>query len=103
MKREFLTGLAALSLLVAAVSTQGSYLGPGGGGYYGNGYGYPAYGAYGTSIAGPAYVGGPWGYGYDYGWLDDGYSDFALPPPAANPVGPPKTIQIPPGHTQPHG
>ncbi len=102
MKREFLTGLAALSLLVAAVSTQGSYFGPGDGGYYGNGYAYSAYGEYEPSIVGPAYL-GPWGYGYDYGWLDDGYSDFGLPPPAANPVGPSKTIEVPQDHAQHHG
>ncbi len=103
MKREFLTGLAALSLLVAAVSTQGSYFGPGDGGHYGNGYGYPAYSEYGPSINAPAYL-GPWGYGYGYeDWWDDGYSDFALPPPAPNPVGPPKTIEVPPQPAQLHG
>jgi hypothetical protein len=102
MKRKILTSLAALSLLFGVASTQGSYMGPGYGGHDGNGYGYPAYGGYGPSIYGPGYL-GPWGYGYGYeDWWDDGYSDFALPPPAPNPNGPPKTIEIPPDHAQHH-
>ena len=99
MKRRILTNLAALTLLVSAVSTHGSYRGPEYGGYYGHDYGYSTYGyptyGYGPSIVGPAYVGNPLGYGFDtYGF--DGWSDYELPPPAPNPVGPPKTIEIPP-------
>ena len=98
MKRKIPTTLAALSLLFAVVSTQGSQLGGGYGGYYGHGYGYPTY-AYGPSIDGPAYVGNPWGYGFDtYGF--DGWSDYELPPPPPNPVGPSKTIEIPPDHSE---
>jgi hypothetical protein len=98
MKRKILTNLAALTLLVSVVSTQGSYRGPEYGGYQGHEYGYSTYGyptyGYGPSIEGPAYVGVPWGYGFDtYGF--DGWSDYELPPPAPNPVGPPKTIEIP--------
>ncbi len=101
MKLKILTNLAALTLLVSAVSTQGSFRGPEHGGYFGheNGYstfGYPTYG-YGPSIDGPAYVGVPWGYGFDtYGF--DGWSDYELPPPAPNPVGPSKTIDVPQDH-----
>jgi hypothetical protein len=103
MKREISTVLVALSLLFAVVSAQGSYRGPEYGGYYGHEYGhstygYPTYG-YGPSIDGPAYVGNPWGYGFDrYGF--DGWSDYELPPPAPNPVGPSKTIEIPPDHSK---
>jgi hypothetical protein len=97
MKRKIPTSLAALSLLFAVAATQGSYRGPEYGGSYGHEYstyGYPTYG-YGQSIEGPAYVGNPWGYGFDtYGF--DGWSDYELPPPAPNPVGPSKTIEIPP-------
>ena len=49
---------------------------------------------YGPSIEGPGYVGNSWGYDLDtYGF--DGWSDYDLPPPAPNPVGPSKTIDIP--------
>ena len=73
MKRKILTNLAALTLLVSAVSTQGPYRGPEYGGYYGHEYGYSTYGyptyGYGPSIEGPAYVGNPLGYGFDtYGF-----------------------------------
>ena len=79
MKRKILTNLAALTLLVSAVSTHGSFRGPEYGGYYGHEYGYSTYGdptyGYGPSIDGPAYVGVPWGYGFDtYGF--DGWSDY---------------------------
>jgi hypothetical protein len=99
MKRKILTNLAALTLLVSAVSTHGSYHGPEYGGNYGHEYGYSTYGyptyGYGPSIYGPAYVGN--GYGFDtYGF--DGWSDYELPPPAPNPVGPSKTIEIPSDH-----
>jgi hypothetical protein len=93
MKRKILTNVAALSLLFAVASTQGSYMGRGYGDYHGDRYGYPTYG-YGPSIVGPAYVGNPWGYGYDTDGLDD-WSGYDLPPPAPNPVGPSKTIEIP--------
>jgi hypothetical protein len=100
IKREILTTLAALSLLVSVVSTQGPYRGPEYGGYYGQEYGYSTNGyptnGYGPSIIGPAYVGNPWGYGYDTSGLGD-WSGYDLPPPAPNPVGPPKTIEIPAG------
>jgi hypothetical protein len=109
LKRKILTNLAALSLLFGVASMQGSYMGQGFGGHYGNGYGYgygyPSYG-YGPSIVGPAYVGTPWGYGYDGYGYDDGFDDwsgFSLPPPAPNPIGSPKTIEIPPDHSQHHG
>src|SRR5258707_14457625 len=102
MKRKILTNLAALTLLVSVVSSHGSYRGPEYGGYYGHEYGYstnsgyPSYG-YGPSIDGPAYVNVPWGYSFDtYGF--DGWSDYELPPPAPNPVGPSKTIEIPQDH-----
>jgi hypothetical protein len=99
MNRKILTNLAALTLLVSVVSTQGVYRGPEYGGYQGHEYGYSTYGyptyGYGPSIVGPAYVGN--GYGFDtYGF--DGWSDYELPPPAPNPVGPPKTIEIPQDH-----
>ena len=98
MKRKILTNLAALTLLVSAVSTHGVYRGPEYGGYYGHEYGYSTYGypsyGYGPSIVGPAYVGNPLGYGYDTDGLDD-LSGYDLPPPAPNPVGPSKTIEIP--------
>ena len=98
MKREILTTLAAMTLLVGVVSTRGSYRGPEYGGYYGHEYGYSTYGypsyGYGPSIVGPAYVGNPLGYGYDTDGLDD-WSGYDLPPPAPNPVGPSKTIEIP--------
>jgi hypothetical protein len=98
MKRKIPTTLATLSLLFAVVSTQGSHLGPGYGGYYEHGDGYPTY-AYGPSNVDPPYVGNPLGYGFDtYGF--DGWSDYELPPPAPNPVGPSKTIEIPPDHGQ---
>ena len=96
MKRKILTNLAALSLLVTAVSTQGSYMGRGHGEDYGQRYGYPTY-ADGPSIVGPAYVGNPWGYDYDTDGLDD-WSGYDLPPPAPNPIGPSKTIEIPQDH-----
>jgi hypothetical protein len=105
MKRKILTNLAALSLLLSVVSTQGAYRSPEYGGNYGHEYGYSTYGyptyGYGPSIDGPAYVGNPWGYGYDYDLdgLDD-WSDYELPPPAPNPTGPSKTIEIPSGHGQ---
>jgi len=105
MKRKILTNLAALSLLFGVASMQGSYMGQGFGGHYGNGDGYPSYG-YGPSIVGPAYVDSPWGYGYDgydSDWLDDWSGFSTLPPPAPNPIGPPKTIEIPPDHAQHHG
>ena len=99
MKRKILTNLAALTLLVSVVSTQGVYRGPEYGGYYGHEYGYSTNYGYGPSIDGPAYVGNPWGYGFDtYGF--DGWSDYELPPPAPNPVGPSKTIEIPPDHSK---
>ena len=61
MKTKILTGLAALSLLVCVVSTQGCYDGGGwGGGGYGGGY--PTYAA-GPSFYGPAFVGHPYAYG----------------------------------------
>ena len=98
MKRKILTNLAALTLLVSAVSTQGSYRGPEYGGFQGHEYGYSTYGyptyGYGPSVDGPAYVGNPWGYGFDTYGFDD-WSDYDLPPPAPNPVGPSKTIDIP--------
>ena len=99
MNLKILTNLAALSLLVTAVSAQGSYSGPEYGGYQGHDdgystYGYPTYG-YEPSIVGPAYVGGPWGYGFDDTYGLDGWSDYELPPPAQNPAGPSKTIEIP--------
>jgi hypothetical protein len=98
IKRKILTNVAALSLLFAMASTQGSPMGRGDGDYHGDGYGYPTYG-YAPSTVGPAYVDSPWGYGFDtYGF--DGEADYELPPPAPNPVGPPKTIEIPPGHGQ---
>ena len=103
MKRKILTNLAALTLLVSVVSTHGSLRGPEYGGYgheygYSTNYGYPSYG-YGPSIVGPAYVGNPLGYGFDtYGF--DGWSDYELPPPALNPVGPSKTIEIPSDHSK---
>ena len=99
LKRNIPTTLAALSLLFAVASTQGSYRGPEYGGFYGHEYstyGYPTYG-YGPSIYGPAYVGN--GYGFDtYGF--DGWSDYDLPPPAPNPTGPSKTIEIPSDHSK---
>ena len=96
MNRKILTNLAALTLLASVVSTQGVYRGPGYGGYYRHGYAYPTYG-YGPSIDGPESVGNLWGYGFDtYGF--DGWSDYDLPPPAPNPVGPSKTIEIPSDH-----
>jgi len=100
MRRKILTNLAALSLLLSVVSTQRSYRGPEYGGHYGHEYGYSTYG-YGPSVDGPAYVGYPWGYGYDYDQdgLDD-WSDYDLLPPAPNPVGPSRTIEIPSGHGQ---
>ena len=98
MKRKILTNLAALTLLVSAVSTQGSYRGSEYGGFHGHEYGYSTYGyptyGYGPSVDGPAYVGNPWGYGFDTYGFDD-WSDYDLPPPAPNPVGPSKTIDIP--------
>ena len=94
MKRKILTNLAALTLLVSVVSTQGSYRGPEYGGYYGHEYRYSTNYGYGPSIVGPAYVGNPLGYGYDTDGLDD-WSGYDLPPPAPNPVGPSKTIEIP--------
>src|SRR5258708_18982477 len=98
MKRRILTNLAALSLLVALVSAQGSYRSPEYGGFRGHQNGYSTYGyrnyGYGPSIVGPAYVGDPWGYDYDTYGLD-GWSDYDVPPPAPNPVGPSKTIEIP--------
>jgi len=98
MNGKILTNLAALSLLLSVVSTQGSYRSPENGGYL---HGYPTtffstYG-YGPSIDGPAYVGNLWGYGFD---SYDDWSDYDLPPPAPNPVGPSKTIEIPSGHGQ---
>jgi hypothetical protein len=123
MKRKILSSLAALSLLFGVASMQGAHMGQGFGGHYGNGngygygheygygngygygYGYPSYG-YGPSIVGPAYIGNPYGYGYDgYGdddWFDD-WSGFSLPPPAPNPIGSPKTIEIPSDRAQHHG
>jgi hypothetical protein len=99
VKRIVPTTLAAMTLLVGAVSTQGSYRGPEYGGYYGHEYGYSTYGypsyGYGPSIVGPAYVGNPWGYGYDTDGLGQ-WSGDDLTPPAPNPVGPSKTIEIPP-------
>ena len=104
IKRKIPTTLAALSLLVGMVSTQGAYRDRGYGEHYGHEYGYPTYGyptygyspyGYGPSIVGPAYFGNQWGYGYDTDGLDD-WSDYDLPPPAPNPIGPPKTIEIPP-------
>ncbi len=93
MMRKILANLAALSLLVGFVSTQGSYRGSNYGRDYGySTYGYPTYG-YGSSIVGPAYL-DPWGDAYDAYGLD-GWSDYDLPPPAPNPVGPSKTIEIP--------
>src|SRR5271165_4098748 len=62
MKRKILTGLAALSLLVGVVSTQGCYDG-GGWGVGGYGGGYSTYAA-GPSYYGPAFVGHPYAYGY---------------------------------------
>ena len=100
-KLKIPTTLAALALLFAVVSTQGSYRDRGYGEHDGHEYGYPTYGyptyGYGSSIDGPAYVGDPWGYGYDTDGLDD-WSDYDLQPPAPNPIGPPKTIEIPPEH-----
>ena len=101
MKRKILANLAALTLLVGVVSTHGSYVGRGYSGSYGHEYrnstyGYPTYG-YGPSILGPAYVGNPWGYDYDTDGLDD-WSGYDLPPPAPNPIGPSKTIEIPQDH-----
>ena len=99
MKRKILTNLAALSLLVGVVSTQGVYRSPGYGGDYGHEFGYSTYGyptyGYGPSIVGPAYVDNPWGYGFDGTYGLDGWSDYDLPPPAPNPAGPSKTIEIP--------
>jgi hypothetical protein len=99
IKWKIPTTLAALSLLFAVVSTQGSYLGRGHGRYYGHEYGYPTYRyptyGYGPSIVGPAYLGNPWGYGYGTDGLDE-WSGYDLQPPAPNPIGPPKTIEIPP-------
>jgi hypothetical protein len=100
MKLKILTNLAALSLLLGVFSTQGAYRGPEYGGDYGHEYGYstnygsPSYG-YGPSIVGPAYVDSPWGSGYDDTYGLDGWSDFDLRSPAPNPVGSPKTIEIP--------
>jgi hypothetical protein len=107
MKRNILTTLTALSLLFAVGSTRGADFGRGDGGYYGHesgyeqgyGYGYPGYG-YAPSNVDPGYVGYPWAYGYD-DWLDQ-WSDYSLPPPAPNPTGPSKTIEIPPDHAQHH-
>jgi len=97
MKREILTTLAAMTLLVGVVSTRGSYRSPDGG-YYGHEYGYSTYGypsyGYGPSIVGPAYVGNPLGYDYGTDGLDD-WSGYDLPPAAPNPVGSSKTIEIP--------
>ena len=76
MKTKILTGLAALSLLVGVVSTQGCYDGGGwGGGGYGGGY--STYAA-GPSYYGPAFVGHPYAYGYR-GFGHDGFdrSGFA--------------------------
>ena len=73
MKTKILTGLAALSLLIGVVSTQGCY---DGGGWGGSGYGggYSTYAA-GPSYYGPAFVGHP--YAYDYrGFGHDGH-EFA--------------------------
>jgi len=98
MKRKILTNLAALSLLLSVVSTQGSYRSPEYAGDFGHEYGYSTYG-YPTYGYGPAYFGNPWGYGYDTYGLDD-WSDYDLPPPAPNPVGPSKTIEIQSGHGQ---
>ena len=62
MKTKILTGLAALSLLVGVVSTQGCYdVGYPGGGWGGGGY--STYAA-GPSYYGPAFVGHPYAYGY---------------------------------------
>jgi hypothetical protein len=98
MKREILTTLAAMTLLVGVVSTRGSYRGPEYGGYYRHQYGYSTYGypsyGYGPSIVGPAYVGNLQGYGYDTDGLDQ-WSDYDLTAPAPNPAGPSKTIEIP--------
>ncbi len=76
MKRKLLSVLAALSLGLCVVSTQGCYDVGYPGGYYGGGDP-PAY-AYGPSFYGPAYVGHPWGYGYDhYGYRGWGH-DYAV-------------------------
>jgi hypothetical protein len=98
MKLKILTSLAALTLLIGAVSTHAEDRGPGYGGYQGHEYGYSNYGyppyGYAPSTVGPAYVDSPWGYGFDtYGFDDD--PDYDLPPPAPNPDGAPKTIEIP--------
>ena len=98
MKGKILASLTAFSLLLGVVSTQGVYRGPENGGDYGREYGYSTFGnpadGYGPSIVGPAYFGNPWGYGFDsYGF--DSWSDYELPPPAPNPAGPSKTIDIP--------
>jgi hypothetical protein len=106
MKRNILTTLTALSLLFAVVSTRGTSIGRGYDGYYGHGYGYeqgygygyPSY-AYGPSRVDPGYLGYQSGYGYYDDWLDQ-WSDFSLPPPAPNPTGPSKTIEIPPAHSK---
>jgi hypothetical protein len=104
IKRKILTNLTALSLLVGVVSTQGVYHGPANGGDYAHEYGYSTYGSptygYGPSIVGPAYVGSPWDYGFDDTYGLDGWSDYDLPPPAPNPVGPSKTIEIPQDHSK---
>ncbi len=77
MKRKILSVLAALSLGLCVVSTQGCYDAGYPGGYYGGGGGYPAYAYRPSSFYGPAYVGHPWGYGYDhygYGGWGHGYA-----------------------------
>jgi len=84
MKRKILTGLAALSLLVCVVSTQGCYDVGGYPGGYGYGGGYPSY-AYGPAYGWghPYYGGGGWGHGGREfagghgGWGHGGGHDFA--------------------------
>jgi hypothetical protein len=99
IKRKILTNLAAFSLLVGAFSTQGVFRGQDYGGDYGHQYGYSTYGypmyGFGPSTVGPAYVDNPWGYDFDDAYGSDGWPDYDLPPPAPNPVGPSKTIEIP--------